>query len=721
MKNLCLRKSLCVAFMLGISCISSISFAQTLDEALKLTKAEQYEAATTMYNQLISQTPSDGDNYFYLGENYLLDYYSDTISNDLVEFANQAKGVFQRGINADASNPLNYVGMAKVANYLGNATEAEDWRAQAKSYLQPYKKVNKKMIPPREEYALALAKIADSYLLDGKVDTTLAMPLIRQALTIDAENPEIYLIAGDIYIAVNDGSNAIQNYKNAEYYDPTSPQAEIKIGGIYVKGKSYSAAIPYFEQAIKIDPSFAPAYRDLGQLYWTTGRLADSKANYEKYLDLTQGNIPAKISYVNSLYYAKDYEEVIKNVEEIIAVDNSRAYLNRLIGYSYFDKEDPDYDQAYEYMLKLYNVLPADRLLWKDRHYMARILIKRNSDYVTKVNALNAEKDEAAKAELQKEIDAMDAELATAFENYNQVIEMRNNDPAIRRELATAYYNLHKYNEAAKMWEGLLDEDNATINQYMQIGRAYYTGGFDKQADSIFNIVVAKDPNYLSAYAYIARSASRMDPENTGKAIPQFERLLQVAKQDSVTNASEMMEAFTYLAYQDVQNNRTASARNYYDRMINLIPDNKNNAIRGYSGIASIETNQAIAEPELDGKLVYLNRAATNYNKILELDPQNASAQANLRWVQQYQTSIRNGINPNEIRGTVKDSAGNPIAFASIRVKDTAAENLASSKGEFRFEIPSTTAEVLIISANGYQTKEVTIGSTRRFNITLEK
>ncbi len=43
------------------------------------------------------------------------------------------------------------------------------------------------------------------------------------------------------------------------------------------------------------------------------------------------------------------------------------------------------------------------------------------------------------------------------------------------------------------------------------------------------------------------------------------------------------------------------------------------------------------------------------------------------------------------------------LPYASIRVKDTAAENLTNSKGEFRFEIPQG-SEVLIISAKGYKT-----------------
>lgn len=84
----------------------------------------------------------------------------------------------------------------------------------------------------------------------------------------------------------------------------------------------------------------------------------------------------------------------------------------------------------------------------------------------------------------------------------------------------------------------------------------------------------------------------------------------------------------------------------------------------------------------------------------------NSSAKNQLIVVREYEGQIKKGINPNEIKGVIKDAAGQPLPYASIRVKDTAAENLANAKGEYKFEIPQG-SEVLIISAKGYKAKEV--------------
>ena len=66
----------------------------------------------------------------------------------------------------------------------------------------------------------------------------------------------------------------------------------------------------------------------------------------------------------------------------------------------------------------------------------------------------------------------------------------------------------------------------------------------------------------------------------------------------------------------------------------------------------------------------------------------------------------------------ITNGSGQPLPYASIRVKDTAAENLSNAKGEFKFEIPQG-SEVLIISAKGYKSQEVPITKSRVYNVTL--
>jgi tetratricopeptide (TPR) repeat protein len=253
----------------------------------------------------------------------------------------------------------------------------------------------------------------------------------------------------------------------------------------------------------------------------------------------------------------------------------------------------------------------------------------------------------------------------------------------------------------------------------MRIGRAYYSGEKFKSADSVFSVITQKSPTYIPAYLFIARTYSKMDPDTKlGLAKPKFEKLLEVAGADSSKYNSEMMEGLMYLSFYHMVNDNFSKSKDYYNRMINLNPNNKEYKVRGYNGIGSVEIRQAAAEKTNEGRLPYLSRSAEAYNKVLAIDPANASAKAQMTYVRDYEALVKKGINPNEIKGVIKNTAGAVVPYASVRVKDTAAEMMSNTKGEFKFEIPQS-SEVLIISAKGYKTQEIPITKSRVYNVTL--
>ena len=81
--------------------------------------------------------------------------------------AKSAKEIYQKGVDANPNDPLNYIGLAKVAFYLDDNKTATEMRTKARSFLLPYKNI-KKIVPPAPDYAFTLAKIAESYIKDGQ-------------------------------------------------------------------------------------------------------------------------------------------------------------------------------------------------------------------------------------------------------------------------------------------------------------------------------------------------------------------------------------------------------------------------------------------------------------------------------------------------------------------------------------------------------------------------
>jgi len=727
-----LKSALLFAGILCGLCVGDLK-AQTLADAITCTKNEQYDKADDLFRQLIKNEPANSRNYFFYGENTLLNYFSDTISSSLNIAAKESKDLFDKGVAANPAEPLNYVGLARIAFYLGDNVKAEEMRVKASSLLPPYKKVSKIANP--KDYAFTLAKIAESYIRFESVDTSKALPYIRHALKIDSRNSEVYIITGDIYILVNDGSKAIKNYNLAQDWDMQSPTANMKIGSIYVKGRNLMAAIPFYEQAISLNASYAPAYRELGQLYLMARKYDKSKEYFEKYLELTKDNIPAKTRYVNALFFAKDYKSVITNVEEIFAVDDSRTYMNRIAGYSAYEEEN--YDLALSYMDKLFSLLPEDRIIKKDYTYLAKILLKKNQNYTKHI--IDTDKDEAELAKMQEklaslkgvakdkmkpEVDAFaakiaenraqiakaDVEIDRAFDAYKKAVNFEGEDLKLINEMA-GYQNMYKRNiEAGDSYSRLLALGKESEKDYEQAGRAYYMGKAYDKADVLFNQMVQKYPESIQGYLWLANSASAQDPDSKlGLAKPNFERVLALASVDSIANAEPMFDALRYLGYYSLSNEKFDHAKAYYTRMLNLAPENKDFQIKAYNSLSTMYLQMS-----------NYDKAIEYNNDILAIDPQNESAKSYISYINSLKSSSGPKVSPNQITGIIKDGQGNIISGASVRVKDTAAEGWTNAKGEYRFVMPESSS-VLVVSAKGYQTREIPVTKTRVYNITLNK
>jgi tetratricopeptide (TPR) repeat protein len=451
---------------------------------------------------------------------------------------------------------------------------------------------------------------------------------------------------------------------------------------------------------------------------------------------------------VNALFYAKEYEEVVKTVEEIFAIDKSRNYLNRIAAYSCYEMGDTDMDRALNYIETLFRTVSVENLIKKDYTYHAKILIKKNNGYTkmlqdtvrinneldaayknlenarsqnkgkyrTKIDSLNT-----LKNQLNKDIQNANVELDRAFESYNKALEYDQKDVSLLSEIANNYYTFRRYEGAARTWEKMLDLGRNDVNNYLQIGRAYYMAKNYSKADSVFKDITKKFPDNIQSYLMIARTYSQMDPDSKrGLAKPKFETFIEKASVDTVANAKEMVEAFGYLGYYHLKKENYTDANYWYGRMLTIDPKNKEFLVKGYSGKANVSFMMSELVKELDTKLPYFDRSIAYYTKALEADPGNQNVRSSMDYVISIKKSTMSHINPNELRGTVKNSSGQPIIGASIRVKDTAAEITTNSKGEFKFEIPLS-SEVLIFSAKGYQTKEVPITKSRIYNVELEQ
>ncbi|HET9055654.1 MAG TPA: SusC/RagA family TonB-linked outer membrane protein [Chitinophagaceae bacterium] len=73
------------------------------------------------------------------------------------------------------------------------------------------------------------------------------------------------------------------------------------------------------------------------------------------------------------------------------------------------------------------------------------------------------------------------------------------------------------------------------------------------------------------------------------------------------------------------------------------------------------------------------------------------------------------------VSGKVTDEKGEPVAFASVKIKGTKKGTAADAGGLFSISVDNASEAVLVISSQGFETKEVLVGSLDFLNVSLKQ
>ena len=472
-------------------------------------------------------------------------YFIDPVNIPFESVAKKALERYKNGITANPNEPLNYVGLGKVALIEKNNPVALENFAKALSYVSFIQAKKVKSTIPKPEQATILIRVADAYVQVESKDSGMVFDLLRKAESLDNKNPELYLIRGDYYIyTLNDGSQAAANYKRSQDYSPQSTRARVRLGQLYTRIKVYPDALSYYQEALDIDPSFAPAYLEMGFLYAKTNQPEESKKYFKKYLDLSSSNIAAKRRYANMLIQTEDYKEAIVQIQQILATD-SVTYndLNRALAYSYY--EEKQYPQANYYIAKFFKNAPAEKVSSKDYLYYGRIQIKNGQDSLGIIN------------------------LTKSFE-----IDSTNMD--LLSEIAGAYIKSKRHQEAGDTYKLKIQSSTGGVNDYYKMGRAYFDAKNWTEADSAFAMVNRMSVDFEPAYLFRARVYSNLDPDSkAGLAKPYYEILIVKASADSVKYSKDIIEAYSYMGYYYYLNKEYCVSLGYFDKILAIDPKNE--------------------------------------------------------------------------------------------------------------------------------------------------
>jgi Tfp pilus assembly protein PilF len=479
----------------------------------------------------------------------------------LTDDIDSARAAFTNGTTADAKNALNFVGLGQADLLQGNAANAKT-------------NFDKAIGLKAKDYQTYLA-IGRAYIDQKNVDYAQALPNLQKADELDSKDkdPETFLALADFYAYQRKNTEAYPMYLRALDINPNLSRAHVQIGKMYKDAFAFPEAEAEIKKVIETDPNYGPAYRELAeaQMQWSfadpkngPAKKAEALQNMRKYLDLTDKSFDSRLRYAQFLVYASDFETLEKEVATLNAPDpkNPKTFVvTRMRGYSAV--ENKNYEQGLKYMNELFGrTQDASRIIGSDYLYLGRAQQSLGQDSLAYINIAKAVELDSTKVEELATIGNKyytAKNFAKAAEVYDKVVKANAKNPNI----AMAYYYLGASNYFT--W-AYANQAGTTTNKDMLV-----------KADTAFSKLIKLAPDYEVAYLYRARVNKNLDDaENTGKlAVPYYEKYIELvtSKGKEAASKTQLIESYNYLGAVWAATDKE-KAKEYFNKTLALDPAN---------------------------------------------------------------------------------------------------------------------------------------------------
>jgi tetratricopeptide (TPR) repeat protein len=507
--------------------ITIFSFAQSVDDATRFFYREKYKSARDVLQQVLIKNPNNE-----------FAWYWQTRTSIALNDITGAQNLLTRVPDVIKESPVIKVAKGYVL------LEQKDSLA-ARAFFESAIGSSKKKDP-----SIQLA-VAEANVEADKGDINYAIGLLREVAKKDKGNPVPFVVLGDAYRRLQDGSQAFGAYRQALDIDKSFAIAYYKIGKIYQTQDNRDVFLEYYTNALKADPQFAPVYYQLYYYYFNKD-INKASQYLDKYITYSDKNIKNDYLLLDMQYISKKFNDAIILGTKIIETERTRTRprIYKLMAYSYNELDNLAEAETY---LKQYFSIEKDSSNYTATDYalMGKILEHHN----------------------------LFAESAGWYEKAFHLEKEKTRQLDYVVKLADFYKKQNDYTHQS-YWLGKLYQlkPNATNLDLFNWGIAEYHAKDYKAADSIFASYETKYPSQTFGYYWRARSNAAIDTAlETGIAVPHYEKLIEVASKDTnnATNKKWLIQAYSYIgACKANKDKQYKEALSYYDKVLALDPTN---------------------------------------------------------------------------------------------------------------------------------------------------
>jgi tetratricopeptide (TPR) repeat protein len=549
---------------LGLVFAGSGAFAQSLADAKKALDAEQYQKAKVMLKNLTVTQASKDENFFYLGQAYIAQDYTDS-----------ARIVFNKGLAVNPKSALNYVGLGLTDRLEKNPSSA---KANFDKALALAGKDAKPYIYVAEAYV---------YKKPGEIKPLItpepdaALAVLDRAKVFGAKDPDYFGATGDAYRAKNDASQAYQAYQSAQALDPNNPKFFVALGVLVKNANNFDDAVTDFQSALSKDPNYGPAYREWAETNFLQANFdkkvaiaKDKEAveHYKKYLDLTDRSIESRLRYADFLVSAHDYQTLETEAADLSKVAKTNLRIYRYIGYAGY--ENKNYAAGLAALDKWLKEAEPRRIIPLDYYYLGHLQLASGQDTTKGVENLK---------------------------RYAALDSTKNEE--VYTEIATMYKDKKKWVEAAKAYDELFEKvpGKPLVGPHFYAGFSDYYAFKTQSAAAKTNPSIKPDSTLLtkgdSALSFVQQKATKQlvyypmyrayindikDPDPAtikGLSKPHYEQMITIltAMPQPLSDANKglLADAYAYLGnYYEYHDKDDAKANENFTKAKEMDPTN---------------------------------------------------------------------------------------------------------------------------------------------------
>ena len=523
-----------------IACAAFVVNAQGYKDGIDFYKIGKLDDAEELLERNLNTASNKAEAYYYLGQVAL--HKRDKAL---------AKSYFEKGVQADAKYPFNYVGQAAIELENGNVKGAENLY-----------KIAEKCTKKNPKLAIAMAKAY--YEADANAYAKQIAKLKQNAFKWNSDDPDYYIFEGDQWGNQKEWGKAAGQYELAFQREPANIESRVKYSNVDFF-LNETRAVNALEELLTLVPNSALVQRELAEKYYEAseikGNLPKAVEYYGMYYENPNHFAKDEVRYAQLLWISKDYDKSVDVCNGLIA--NAENASNKFLGYRlkfYNQCSKPDWESAVETGAQFF-ALPHNEA--------TPYLVSDYSYYATALNNTNR-----------------GAEAVATFE---KAIEQYPDNGDLKAQLASFYNKNKEYVKAAALRQEVIDRGNYTTNDLYQLANAYCRVAENEQDEAVKQDAIAKatnvvkelmdkEPNDLANINLKARVETLAENnEYKGGALDTYKKLIAAvdANKDNPNANYFYMMAYRYIATYYSKSGQRDMAKEYYMKWLQYDPENE--------------------------------------------------------------------------------------------------------------------------------------------------